>query len=131
MNTETSLSWIVISFDRHLDEEEIQRPVQIFVNGHSSHVSLETAEYCNQNETVFFCFSVHSSHVLQPCELSLFYPLKSALAKCEQKCRMDNLGLVVMKLTFASVFRQGWEATKARSFIAANGFNPNQAGLFW
>ena len=36
-------------------DKEIQFPILLIVDGHSTHISLEAAEYCNENKVILYC----------------------------------------------------------------------------
>ena len=53
-----------------------ERPVLLLVDGHKAHVTAELIETATANKVLVFCLPAHSSHLLQPLDLSLFEPLK-------------------------------------------------------
>lgn len=51
-------------------------PVLLILDGHSSHLDIENIEYCYQNNVHIMCLPSHTSHVIQPMDLSVFPPSK-------------------------------------------------------
>ena len=58
-----------------------QRPVVLFVDGHASHVSLDVIDLARENDIILFCLPPHTTHALQPLDVSVFKSLKSHFSK--------------------------------------------------
>jgi hypothetical protein len=52
----------------------------LLCDGHDSHVSASLVGYCIQNRILLVLLPPHSSHLLQPLDVGIFRPLKTALA---------------------------------------------------
>lgn len=50
----------------------------LIVDSHESHYSDAFEEYCKEHNIVTLCMPAHSSHILQPLDVSCFSPLKRA-----------------------------------------------------
>lgn len=50
----------------------------IILDGHSSHATPEFDRYCTENKIISLCMPAHTSHLLQPLDVSYFAPLKAA-----------------------------------------------------
>jgi hypothetical protein len=50
------------------------------LDGHSSHITANFIAYCMNNQIDLLVLPPHTSHVLQPLDISIFQPLKRALA---------------------------------------------------
>ena len=96
-------------------------PIILYVDGHSTHISLAASQFCSQNQIILYCFPPNATHVLQPADHSLFGPLKKSWAKNVKQWQMDHLGQTVTKRSFSTVFKTTWEQTISLS-IAVNGF---------
>lgn len=68
-----------------------------------------------------YCFLAHASHVLQPCDLTLFKSLKNAWQRKVKDFVSSHVGETVTKLNFAEVFAVAWHKA-AKPSIAVNGF---------
>lgn len=53
----------------------------LFVDGHYSHISIETIDLAIENNIVLICLPPHTTHILQPLDVSVFKPVKSAWKK--------------------------------------------------
>ena len=51
----------------------------VYYDGHGTHITLEIIRYACANKILIVCLPLHSSHVLQPLDLSIYGPLKLAL----------------------------------------------------
>ncbi|KAF1818246.1 uncharacterized protein K489DRAFT_297147, partial [Dissoconium aciculare CBS 342.82] len=54
------------------------RPRVLISGGVSTHESLKVPTYCFQNNTILCRSLTHTSHKVQPCDVGLFGPLKTA-----------------------------------------------------
>ena len=53
----------------------------LILDGHSSHHSTQFELYCQENNIITLCMPAHSSHILQPLDISCFGPLKKAYGR--------------------------------------------------
>jgi hypothetical protein len=53
----------------------------LFIDGHGSHAGFNFMSVCYQNNVLAYWLPPHSSHVLQPLDLTCFSPLKGAYRK--------------------------------------------------
>jgi hypothetical protein len=61
----------------------------LIFNGHSSYQTSEFREFCFQNCILTLCMPAHTSHILQPLDVSCFSPLKKAYSsQIENKMRL-------------------------------------------
>jgi hypothetical protein len=73
MTQELFNGWLTNHFVRSIPPT---RPVVLLVDGHSSHINLETSLFCKANDILLFCLPPHSSHITQPLDVGVFAPLK-------------------------------------------------------
>ena len=52
------------------EEKLITFPILQFVDGHSTHMSLQAAEFCRDNNLILYYFLPNATHILQPCDAS-------------------------------------------------------------
>ena len=53
----------------------------LILDGHNSHVTLETIETCKSNNIRLLCLPAHSSHILQPLDVGVFVHVKNSWRK--------------------------------------------------
>jgi hypothetical protein len=80
INTELALSWLD-HFDKHTRERRKASHRLLIMDGHDTHVSEEFLAKCKFLNIVPVCMPAHSSHLLQPMDVSVFGPLKRAYSK--------------------------------------------------
>ncbi|OQE13948.1 hypothetical protein PENSTE_c041G06370 [Penicillium steckii] len=94
-NTEISLYWIKNVFDPQTRHRAGGRPRLLICDGFGTHESLEVLKFCFANRIILCRLPSHTSHKLQPCDVGVFSPLKTAYrAQVEQACRagVNNIG---------------------------------------
>lgn len=114
-------------FIAFVTEKCITLPVLLFIDGYSTHISLEASKLCADNNIVLYCLLPNATHVLQACDIGLFGPMKAAWNKELKNWTMDNIGQIVNKSVFPSLFKRAWENVATVS-NAAHGFT--RSGLF-
>jgi hypothetical protein len=53
-------------------------PVLLILDNHASHISLHICNYCRYNGMILVSIPLHTSHRLQPLDLTFYGPLKAA-----------------------------------------------------
>ena len=115
-------------FDKEVTKRNIPRPVLLLVDGHATHQSMEVSEFCKDHSIIMYRLPAHATHLLQPCDVSIFRALKAEWNLAERAYRIDHPGSFVTKTQFAGVFRHAWQKILSKPSIAINGFRA--AGLF-
>lgn len=90
MTATTFLEYLQKIFYPFLCEQEIQFPVVLFVDGHSSHLSLETAEFCLEKKIVLIALYPNSTHLIQPMDVAVFGPLKKNWRHAVHRWKFEN-----------------------------------------
>ena len=109
--------WLTKHFVRCIPPE---RPICLLVDGHSSHIDLETSKSCRDNNIYLYCLPPHSSHITQPLDVGFFSPLKVAWKREVINYNSEHPGATVSKTSFARVFRKAYLSTvKADTLINA------------
>lgn len=77
----------------------------LLIDGHGSHADVEFMNVCYQNDVLAFYLPPHSSHVLQPLDLTCFGPLKGAYRKqLRQVAELDDAA-PIKKQRFISLYQ--------------------------
>ncbi|CAG2184852.1 unnamed protein product [Mytilus edulis] len=127
MDSDLFLTWLRETFLPHIKARKVSLPVVLFVDGHSTHISLEANEFSRRENFVMYCLQQHASHIMQPLDLCLFSSLKYNWRKSVRTYQMENPGETVTKAVFAKVFKSAWDIS-ANVENAVKGFK--EAGLF-
>ncbi|CZT24135.1 related to transposase [Ramularia collo-cygni] len=77
-NSEISLYWIKNVFDPQTRECANGSPRVLISDGFGTHESLEILTYCFEHNIILGRLPSHTSHKLQPCDIGVFGPLKTA-----------------------------------------------------
>lgn len=77
MLAKSFFKYIINKFEPWLTEKGIQRPIILYVNGHSSHLTLNLSKFCSEKQIVIVALYPNATHVLQPLDVSFFKPFKN------------------------------------------------------
>lgn len=72
--------WVEKCFDESTREKADGEYRLLICDGHDSHISAQFVRYCIDHKIVLFLLPPHASHVLQPLDVGVFGPLKTAMA---------------------------------------------------
>ncbi|KJZ70484.1 hypothetical protein HIM_10113 [Hirsutella minnesotensis 3608] len=116
---ELGKEWLIGVFDRFTKEKARNgRDYRLLItDGHSGHVNMDFLEWCDQHRIIVAVFPPHSTHRLQPLDVSLFGPLSTAYTNQLIRWTAKTQGLIgLSKREFWSLF---WDAFGS-SFSAEN-----------
>lgn len=63
-------------FHPWLVEHHYQFPIIVFLDGHSSHLSLQLSKFCRDKEIIIVCLPPNTTHLMQPLDVAVFGPMK-------------------------------------------------------
>lgn len=75
-NNELGLEWLKSHFEPLTRPENSDEYRLLVLDGHSSHQTTEFICFAREKKIILLCFPPHSTHVLQPLDVSVFQPLK-------------------------------------------------------
>lgn len=78
INGESFLAWLQ-SFVRYLDKEVRRDPLEdhlLIMDQHAAHCSFQVLSYAEDHHIVLYYLPPHTTHYLQPVDVSLFGPIK-------------------------------------------------------
>ena len=121
-------------FDRYTRKKAGNRRRLLIVDGHSSHVNMRFIEKCDKLRILLLILPPHSTHRLQPLDVSLFAPLSSFYSTAANTLLTDSLGLInLSKRAFWSLFYPSWQQaftpTNIASGFAKTGIFPYNPSL--
>jgi hypothetical protein len=77
---ELGVEWV-----KHFNQHTAARTAGVYrlliLDGHGSHATPEFDQYCTDNKIITLCMPPHTSHLLQPLDVSCFSPLKRAYGR--------------------------------------------------
>ena len=77
-NSAISLEWVQKVIDLSTRSRANGKPRVLISDGFSTHESLEVKTFCYENNIILCRLPCHTSHKLQPCDVGVFGPLKTA-----------------------------------------------------
>ncbi|TVY32850.1 hypothetical protein LSUB1_G008693, partial [Lachnellula subtilissima] len=115
----TAREWLEKVFIPATAPQDPRDPRLLILDGHGSHETTEFMWLCFQYKIQLLFLPPHTSHVLQPLDLSIFSPLKAAYRK-----ELSNLSLLtdstpVGKRNFLRCYKKARDASLTSSNIKA------------
>ena len=109
IDSATFYEWIANHFEPFLQSNGIKKPALLLVDGHTSHINLDTSDICNAHDIILYCLPPHATLILQPLDVSVFKGLKSRWFAAVRNFQSLHVGEFVSKSKFAGVFSQAWD----------------------
>ena len=108
----------------------------LIIDGHGSHMTLDVIDVARKADIILYCLPPHTTHILQPLDVSIYGPLKAHFSKITDQIQLIRLGVTenvtICKTEFSLVFKLAFEETLSlanmRSAFAKCGiypFNPH------
>lgn len=129
MTTAVFYEFLTNIFHPWLTRQKIELPVIYFVDGHTSHQSLHTSQFCNQNGIILVALYPNATHVIQPMDVAVFRTLKSTWKEEVHRWRQEeeNIGKELKKRDFGPLLEKAITKSVTPT-IMQNGFQ--KCGLF-
>lgn len=91
-----------------------ENPVLLILDNHSSHISLEIYNYCKENGIIMVSIPPHTSHRLQPLDVTFFAALKNAYSRhcnsfLKSKIRNSEYENKISPYDVAEVFKLAYD----------------------
>lgn len=99
----------------------ITNPLLLLMDNHSSHVTLDAINFCRDHHVVVVGFPAHTTHRLQPLDVSFYGPLKTAYSKSCENFLVSRPGTIIAIKDVSSLFCSAYNKV-ASVGIAVNGF---------
>lgn len=119
MVSATFYEYMANVFYPRIAEAKVKMPVLVFLDGHKSHINVELYEFCKEKNILLFCLLPNATHVLQPCDVSIFRPLKTAWKKLIRNFKQKT-SKALTKVNFAPLFRDAYNEVTTKAIV--NGF---------
>ncbi|XP_018018849.1 MFS-type transporter clz9-like [Hyalella azteca] len=120
MKAETFYEFIANAFLPWLNDKSIKRPVILFVDGHKTHITLQTSTLCEDNGIILYCLLPNMTQILQPADVGPFNPLKMYWRQAVVKFQRENPNSVVRRKDVAPLLKDVLQLVSKQSII--NGF---------
>uniref|UniRef100_A0A336LYP6 CSON005489 protein n=1 Tax=Culicoides sonorensis TaxID=179676 RepID=A0A336LYP6_CULSO len=107
----------VLKHIKHHTNCSLDDPILLLFDNHDSHCSIESIEFARENGIVSLPFPPHTSHRLQPLDVSVYGPFKGKLKIAFNDWHVSNVGNDINRLIFLNCrldgfeIDTGWDAT--------------------
>lgn len=132
INENLFLEWL-LHFKQHA-KPSADEPVLLILDNHASHISLPVYEYCKRNNINMLSLPPHTSHRMQPLDVSFFGPLKNAYKKECDSFMKSHLAKKITPYDVASLVRKAFNNVasigKGESGFRATGIFPINPEVF-
>lgn len=132
MNEDLFLSWLK-HFQRHAMTSK-ENPALLVLDNHCSHCSLIAYDFCRENGIIMLSFPPHTSHRLQPLDLTIFGPLKSAYSSECAIFMRQNVHQKITPYDVAEIFNRAFVRVatieKAQKGFEVSGIVPFRPNIF-
>lgn len=121
MNCDCFLEWLRNVFVKYLEEHNIERPVLLFLDNHSSHISLDIHYFCREFGIIMCTLYPNSTFLMQPLDVKSFGVIKGKWEQYLANKKMENKLFQLKLQNFGQEFAQFW-AGENFSKAAISGF---------
>ena len=112
-NDKLGFHWLTRVFDVNtkLKARHARDPRLLFIDGHGSHINMKFLTWCEKNNVHVALYPPHSTHRLQPLDVSLFSPLANFYSQNLDNWILETSGLSSMsKREFWKLFYPAFKA---------------------
>lgn len=99
MTGETFFEYVTNVFFPWLEENHIQLPIILFIDGHVSHLTLHTSKFCDEKGIILIALFPNATHLIQPMDVAVFRTLKAGWRQKIYQWRLENISNPVVKKT--------------------------------
>ena len=114
-NDNLGFEWLQDMFEKHTASQTAGRYRLLILNGHSSHATANFDHFCMERRIIPLYMPPHSSHLLQPLDISCFAPLKHYYGQKIREMAQKDIH-AIDKMDFLSIYTK----IHAHAFSKAN-----------
>lgn len=127
MNTQAFHDFIVKVFYPWTVERKLEFPIILFVDGHSSHATFETINFCREKGIILVSL-LPNAHFMQPLDVAFFAPMKAVWQDQLKSWRFEHQGEMITRPDFAPLLEKTLANMAGKTDALINGFR--KCGLF-
>ena len=115
------LAWLDQVFDKETKDKACRSWRLLFIDGHGSHISMKFLDRCQELKILLAIYPPHSTHKLQPLDVSCFRPLAHYYSDGLDQLIQTTLGFsAIKKRDFFQIFWPAWiKAFKKDTILSA------------
>ena len=121
------MDWLQNYFIPYTNGRVIGRYRMLILDGHGSHLTAEFDRICTENNIIPICMPPHSSHLLQPLDVSCFVVIKRKYGQLvEQRMRLgfNHIDKIDFLTAFPEARLMAYKAETIQNGFAATGLVP-------
>ena len=103
------ISWFKKLFLKNVEYLLCDSPAILFADGHHSYIDLELIYTGKKHNVHLRCLTL--THIMQPLDVSVFYPLKRAYSNILKEYKTDTLALNISKAIFPTILKKVWDVS--------------------
>lgn len=111
-----------------LKKERIPFPVLLFVDGHKSHVTLMSTDFCIRNQIVLIALYPNSTQLTQPLDVSFFGPLKKYWETTILDERSHRGAQTIPRAEICPIIKRALDGFEGKETAIRNGFR--KSGIY-
>ncbi|RFU26650.1 hypothetical protein B7463_g9676, partial [Scytalidium lignicola] len=126
-NDRIGLEWLQNTFNPFTKDKTKGQYRMLILDGHGSHVAPEFDRYCTQNNIIPLCMPPHSSHILQPLDVTCFAVLKrnyGAAIEAKVRGKIQHIDKGDFLNAYQSIRQQTFKSETIRNGFIATGLIP-------
>ncbi|KAI6788227.1 hypothetical protein KC361_g9166 [Hortaea werneckii] len=117
---ELGYSWLTGLFEKETAPKARRSHRLLFVDGHGSHLNMKFLDWCEQHKTLLAVYPPHSTHRLQPLDVSVFAPMANYYSQAlDDSVRKSEGRTTISKRDFFSIFWPAFEKAFTKKNIAS------------
>ncbi|XP_041983249.1 uncharacterized protein LOC121736227 [Aricia agestis] len=132
INEQLFIEWL--SHFKHHAKPSAEEPILLILDNHASHISLPVYEFCKLNHIHMLSLPPHTSHKMQPLDVSFYGPLKAAYKKECDLYMKSHLAEKITPYEVASLLRKAFNnvasISKGEAGFRATGIYPMNPDVF-
>ncbi|KAJ8969389.1 hypothetical protein NQ314_001788 [Rhamnusium bicolor] len=126
MTSATFYEYIANIFLPWILKRHIKLPILLLLDGHKSHIGMDLYNLCTQKGIMLYCLLPNATHILQPCDVSVFKSIKVHWKEIVRQHKHKTTKSIT-KNTFIPLFKKAYEQGVQPSIIK-HGFR--KCGIF-
>lgn len=95
-------------------------PIILYVDGHSSHLTMELSDFCCAHQIELIALFPNATHIMQPMDVGFFRPLKTAYREAVCNWRLENNEEALTKIHFASVLKTAIDSLDTKKILQSS-----------
>lgn len=121
MTSKNFFEYVANVFHPWLEEKSIEFPIILYIDGHSSHITLPLSQFCQNKKIILIALFPNATHIIQPLDVAFFRPFKIAWQKCVTSFCQDFGSMNIKKSQFSLILQKTFESLNVEE-IMKNGF---------